>query len=88
VHLLDAGNRLGLPDRVDGAAVAARGQDDQPTVIQMEGGRDLVPELVREQALALVGLCDPVGITAERAEILWSVAQPGREADDCLQAGS
>src|SRR5258706_9541279 len=62
MNLVDPGSRLGLPDRVDHAAMAARGQNDQPASFQVERGGDLVPELVGNDRLGPVALRKPVGI--------------------------
>ena len=48
MHFLDAGDFLRLPDRVDDADMAARGDDDEAAVLHVEAGRVLVGMLVRD----------------------------------------
>ena len=47
VNLFDTAGGLSLPDRVDHAAMAARGQYDEPASFQIERRCDFVLKLVR-----------------------------------------
>ena len=46
MHLLDAGDLLRLSDRIDDPSVTARRENNQPAVLEIEGGCDLMVELV------------------------------------------
>ena len=75
VHLVDAGDRLSLLHRVDDAAVAARGQHDEPLALHHVCGRDLVVEIVRD-IIADV-LC--------RRHLFREAAEAVEDADDLLR---
>jgi hypothetical protein len=46
MYLLDTGDRLGLPDRIDDAGMSARTDDHQSLVFQIEAGRMFVDVLI------------------------------------------
>ena len=48
MHFLDAGDLLRLSHRIDDPAVTAGRENDQPPVLEIEGGCDLMVELVEE----------------------------------------
>ena len=46
VYFVDAGDFLGLRDRIDNAAMAARSQHDEALAFDQIGGRDFVVKIV------------------------------------------
>src|SRR5580765_2228762 len=62
MDLLDAGCRLGLPDGIDHATVAAGRQDDEPLALEVETDRELVPELIGHHRLGAFVLRQPFRI--------------------------
>src|ERR1700722_14617847 len=56
MHFLDAGDLLRLSHRIDDPAVTAGRENNQPPVLEIEGGCDLMVELVEEQSELLLGV--------------------------------
>ena len=56
VHFLDAGDLLRLSHRIDHPAVTAGRENNQPPVPEIEGGCDLMVELVEERSELLLGV--------------------------------
>src|SRR5882757_4528421 len=65
VYLLDARGSLRLFDRVDHAAMAARGQHDKAAAFQVKRRGDLVSELIRDDRLRPLVLRQLVGVAAD-----------------------
>ncbi len=54
VYFVDAGDFLGLLDRIDNAAMAARGQHDEAFALDQIGGRDFVVKIVGNLGAGIV----------------------------------
>src|ERR1700730_13577934 len=65
MNFFHAGGGLGLPDRVDHAAMAARSQDDKPASFQIESRRDLVLKLIWYDGRTTFRLAEALGIAAD-----------------------
>ena len=63
MHFLDAGDLLRLSHRIDDPAVTAGRENNQPPVLEIEGGCDLMVELVEERSELLLGVAK-AGFTA------------------------
>src|SRR5579885_2703651 len=65
VHLVDSRDRLCLLERVENASMAARCEHDQSSVLHIEAGRDLMPELVGNRNLRSLLFRQPIGKTSQ-----------------------